>query len=158
MNADSPSMIRVTVGAVSIECQGSEPFVKAQVTELIDRLIDSNMSLAEYASVNDRLSPESTSSIDLSMNSICSKLKVKTGPALVLASCAFLSLVENKGTFARREIIQAMRSANNYFTPTYVSNLSSYLKSLSNKLLENAKGHYALKADALQELRKALED
>jgi endoglucanase Acf2 len=58
---------------------------------------------------------------------IAGQLSVKTGPDLIIAAAAKLTLVDGKDTFSRDELIAAMKTATSYYKKSDVNNLSSYL-------------------------------
>ncbi|MEM5401137.1 MULTISPECIES: hypothetical protein [Paraburkholderia] len=89
---------------------------------------------------------------------IAARLKVESGPELVLAAAARLTMAEGHSVFTRKQLINEMRSAHSYFKETYVKNLSGSVHRLlkDNKLNEPSKGNLALTASCRAELEARL--
>jgi hypothetical protein len=87
----------------------------------------------------------------MTLNNVCLKLKVETGPDLILAACAYLTIMQG------REILATMREAR-YYKSSYSRNLSSYLQTLvkQDKLRERASETYAITPAYEDEVRATL--
>lgn len=161
----STSKIKIKLGAIEVEYEGSESFLKeelpallAAVSDLYQRSSSLNnpvSSLAAPSSVVDSNGSAEKPKIEMTTGSIAARLQVKSGPELIMAAAARLSLVEGLDSFSRKRLIEQMRSATAYFKPAYVSNLSASLNGLlkGSKLNEPSKDHYALTASSENELR-----
>ncbi|HKP11749.1 MAG TPA: hypothetical protein VJZ91_06545 [Blastocatellia bacterium] len=89
----------------------------------------------------------------LHINSIATKLGTKTGPELAVAAAASLQIFEQKETFTRTELLEAMKKATMHYKDTMSGNLTSIIKSLLGpKLNQISDGVYSLTAEAYQDL------
>jgi hypothetical protein len=94
----------------------------------------------------------------MSTNTIASKLGMNSGPDLIIAACANLTLVKNKETFHRKDILAEMKTASNYYKGSHSNNLSASLKSLvsGDKLIERTKDVFALTASEKKSIKLKL--
>lgn len=83
---------------------------------------------------------------------------VNSGPELILAACAHLTLVKGKESFTRKEIIEEMNTAKSYLKRSYISNLSKSLTNLvkSGKISETGREIYSLTAQTRKEMEQLL--
>lgn len=89
----------------------------------------------------------------LHINSIATKLGVKTGPDLAVAAAASLQVMDGKETFTRSELLDAMKKATMHYKDNMSGNLTSIIKSLLGpKLNQISDGVYSMTADAYQDL------
>jgi hypothetical protein len=166
------SKIKIKLGAIEIEYEGSETFLKEELPALLTAVSDL------YQRSHENLPPVTTATgtptitqipsatvinserpkIQATTQSIAAKLQVKSGPDLIMAAIARLTFVEGIATIPRDRITAEMKTANAYFKPTYVKNLSGYLHKLvkDSKLNESSKGQYALTARSLQEMESRI--
>jgi hypothetical protein len=147
------SKVKIKAGTIEVEFEGSEDYMKEELPGLVELLY--SLSPTDQSSEEEGESEELEASTDkskqklqMTTNTIASKLSVKTGNDLVIASCAHLTFVKGADTFTRGNILAEMKLASNYFKATMRKNLSSSLKTLINqgKILETAKDTYALDA------------
>jgi hypothetical protein len=77
---------------------------------------------------------------------------------LALAACAYLFFVEQKSTFSRENILDAMKKASTYYKENDRKNLSSSLNSLMKNgvVLERTQGNFAIHANKIKELEVTL--
>ncbi len=149
------SKIRIRIGEIEVEYEGTEEFLKKEVPELLKTVSEL------YRPVNDgngsTLSTPS-SDLQLSMGNIAAKLDAKTEPDLVIAACAYLSLVKKEQTYDRGTILTAMKGASGFYKNNYSSNLTKSLHNLVKKgdLVQNAKGSYTLSANKTKDLGSRL--
>jgi len=160
------SKIRIKIGQIEVEYEGSEEFTKQELLGLIQTMSDL-CKTAIPTPLPTAISPTPTLATaaspqplvgQISVGNIAAKIKCKKGPDLVLAAAASLALVKNKDCFTRQEILEEMKAATGYYKTTYMSNLTVYLNGLikSAKLLERPSGEYALHANARSELESQL--
>lgn len=152
------SKIRVQFGAVEVEYEGSDEFLKEGLLDLIQSIADMQEAMRPTIGTVDAVSPnqgngESTLSVaetqfQGSINTIATKLGVDSGPDLILATMAHFTFVQGKDTIDRKEIIREMKGATMYYKPSYISNLSAALAGLvkSGAVNEIRSGVYALAA------------
>lgn len=158
-----PSKIRIKVGEVEIEYEGEEQFLKQELTGLLTAVAELHNAVgAPHKKIPPAATTQSdtaaTSNIKLTTTSIAHKLSVKTGPDLLIAAAAHLTLVKHQPTFPRQQLHDEMKSATSYYDKNYSANLSKHFTSAlkGNKLTESAKDTYALTADAIKELEVRL--
>lgn len=163
MENESMSKIKLKVGSVEIEFEGSEEYMKGQLPTLIELLCANapNDDEEEVTSNSDVLPPSGDSSkkkIEMTTNTIAAKLNVKSGADLIIAACAHLCLVKGHDTFTRKNILAEMQTASNFYTKSYSKNLSRYLKTIVNedKIIERSQDTYALSASEKTRLGSSL--
>ena len=147
--------IRIHIGDIEIEFEGSEEFIQEQIPELLQDIAQMRVSSDAEPEVIEEVSAEEREKFsDLSPTTIAQKIDAKTGRDLIIAAAAYLTFVENKPTFSRREILDMMKKASHYYQKNYSKNLSGYLKRLVKDkiLLQTSTGLYALSADARKDL------
>ena len=112
--------IAIKLGKLEIEFSGSEDYIRNGLPELIDLLFsypledceddDDNtvLSSAEEAEELPENPDPAKRKLQMTTNSISARLAAKTGPDLVLAACAHLTLVKGADTFERKNILAEM--------------------------------------------------
>lgn len=158
------SKIRIKLGAIEVEYEGSEAFLKEELPALLQAVSElytksgGTVAPPEGNVAQPVVPVNGTGSLEMTTASIASKLGVNSGPQLVLAAAAHLRFVKNLDKFPRRQLTEQMRSAASFFKESYVSNLSKTIKVLmkENKLNEPSQEVYALTHAAEQELRSRL--
>jgi hypothetical protein len=159
------SRIRIKVGTTEVEFEGSEDYMKQELPALIELLTESapadtgvDTDEAEEAEVLEPSGDPTKRKLDLSTNTIASKLGAKTGTDLALATCAHLCLVKGADSFERKHILGEMRLATNFYKKSYAANLSSYLKTLvkDSKILETSDDKFALDSKEKTSLEQRL--
>ncbi|PLZ01956.1 hypothetical protein CY652_13070 [Burkholderia sp. WAC0059] len=164
------SKIRIKLGAIEVEYEGSETFLKEELPALLSAVSDLyQRSQADGASDSDLPKATNPSTLNGSeglkheplqgtTNTIAARLQVKKGPDLVLAAAARLALVQNLQLFSRQQVLDEMKSATQYFRPAHLNNLTRSLHGLvkDGKLNEPSKDNYALTAACKQELEARL--
>lgn len=155
------SKIRIKLGPIEVEYEGSETFLKEELPQLLSAVSElysrSNIPKDVNPDGNPPASP-SGGTLQGTTGTIAAKLTVKQGPDLILAAAARLHFVVGKQTFSRQEIIDEMKSATAYYKKTYLSNLTGYLNNLmkDGKLLEPSSGTYSLSASTQTDLKARL--
>lgn len=157
------SKVRIKAGNVEVEFEGSEEYMKDELPSLVELLysLSPNGSSTEEEGDTEGVeapTDKSKQKIQMTTNTIASKLGVKSGNDLVLAASAHLTFVKGADTFSRSNILAEMKLASNYYKANMRGNLSSSLKTLinQNKLLETAKDTYALEAKTKDQLGSQL--
>lgn len=164
------SKIKIKMGAIEIEYEGSEAFLKEELPALLSAVSDlytaseiansTTNSEPPTGSVEFGPQPQSktTSTLQVTTGSIAARLNANSGPELVLAAAARLTLSLGVATFSRSQLLQEMKSATAYFKQTYTKNLSGSLNRLvkDNKLFETSKNTYSLSASAKSSLEARL--
>lgn len=154
------SKIKIKMGAIEIEYEGSEAFLKEELPALLSAVselyrssgvTDPKPASEPTSSVTPQsLASPTSSNIQITTGSIAARIGVKSGTDLIMAASARLTLSLGIDNFSRAQILEEMKTASAYHKKTYVNNLTKYLNQLvkEHKLLETSKGTYALSAAA----------
>ena len=163
MEVQTKSKIKLKVGQVEVEFEGSESYLKEQLPSLVELLCSyAPEETHDFEVEEEDILPESKDpakkKFELTTNTIAAKLNVNSGPELVLAACAHLSLVKGADTFHRKNILAEMKLASNYYKKTHGKNLSQSLKALirDGKIIESTQDVYALNASTKKTLETRL--
>ena len=155
------SWIRLKAGEAEVEFRGSEGFVREALPGLVGFVKE--MSSPEGLSDDDYQEAPSSSNSDkqmpaMTVNTVAARLNIKKRKDLVMAACAYLSVIKGKERFERKEILDGMKSAQNYYKVGYRKALTDLLDSLvkDGKRLETEKNIYALDARAKSDLEAKL--
>jgi hypothetical protein len=138
------SRIRIKLGQIEVEYEGSDAFIKGEIQGLLGQLAQlqpQQQSDSSQASLKSGGSGGGQSSLGTT-SSIVARLGDSTGTGLVLAACAHLTFVKQQERFERQVILDEMKTATGYYKRTFNNNFSSYLGRLvkAQKLLELSKG------------------
>ena len=150
------SKIKIKMGAIEIEYEGSEEFLKVELPELLKAVSDlyksSGASLEEQDGIAS--TPAATKGIQGTTATIAAKLGGGSGPDLLMCAAARLTFVLHKEKFHRKELLEEIKSASNYYNTNYAKNLTNLLGNLvkSGKLMEPSKDSYSLSADSLKNI------
>ncbi len=167
---DKPSdriRVRLRVSWLEIEYEGTPEHIRDHMFELVDHVLsvqpDKSLPISSVGGEEGASSDgpsHATGSHDLSTSTIASILSAKTGTQLVLAASAKLRISDGKAQFARKEILDEMKSAPAYYKTTYSSNLTKSLDNLvkADKLRSTGAGVFALSAKEEGRLRQALDE
>ncbi len=156
------SKIRIKIGAVEVEYEGTEEFLKKELPELLAAVAKLYRTSATTPDEEGDLSAVAPTSAAAKMKgttgSIAAKLGAGSGSGLIMAAAARLTFVSKQESFTRKQLLDEMKSASGYYRKTYRDNLSSYLKNLvkDRQLVEEAAGRYSVPANARAELRKKI--
>lgn len=160
--------IKIKIGSIEIKYEGTEDYLKNDLPALIDKLValkgvQTEEPISESTDETEEKPSESkgvsnNAPLQMSINSISAKLNVKSGSDLIIAACAHLTLVQNRETFQRKDILNEMKKASNYFKISHRGNLTSLLKTLvtNHKLIERKTDTYAISANTLKSLKSTL--
>lgn len=157
------SKIRIKLGVVEIEYEGSDGFLKDELPGLLDKLysIVPPASLGPLANGNSGeeqaagvVSPVLPTNDVGTTSSIAADLGAKTGPDLALAAAARLTFGLDKASFTRKELLAEMQTATSYYNKNMSGNLSKMISAMikDRALREVAKDTFALSADKRREL------
>ncbi len=156
------SKIKIRLGPIEVEYEGSESFLKGELPDLIRTISD----LYRTANLNNRDEDNAgngdengvnNSPLKLSTNSIAAKLRVTSGPELAVAAAAHLTFVRGSEVFSRQNLLKEMQNASSYYKGNYAKNLTSTInRLLKTKFNQSSSGNFALTADAKEELRAKL--
>lgn len=163
---------RLAIGDFQVDYEGPESFLREGIHDLIERLVDHYGNHgASIPAPDEPIHDENDSNtrtdgdmqidsprIDLSVSTIATRIRAKTGPELAIAAAAHLTLVQSKDRFSRQEILFYMKNAPGIYKKTFSNNLGSSLQRLvgSQRLNEVAVGRYALSATEKHRVETAL--
>lgn len=156
--------LRIKVGQVEVECEGSDDFLRKELPELLRVVLELRGSSGD-SSANDSESTVDGAHTDrsaaagvLSTSTVAAKIDAKTGSDLTLAAVAALVIGGRKDSVSRGEILKAMQSAKAYYKTTYRNNLSKSLATLvkAQDLLDQGNEHFGLQQAKRNELAKKL--
>jgi len=160
------SKVRIKIGDVEIEYEGSEDFLKKELPKLLSAFstlykesgILTSPTLQSVPTVNEGAGEAAGNAISGTTTTIAHKLKCSTGPDLVIAAAARLTLSLGRESFSRKELASEMKNATSFCKVSYISNLTSSLKRLrkKGKLNEPTTNTYALSPAAIEELKTRL--
>ncbi len=152
------------LGNIELQYEGNESFLKTELPKLFHELLE----IYKSGSKDGELEPPvmekpitetpSGKKLELSVNTIATKLKMKGRKNLVMAACLYLALVEEKAVFSRNEILEAMKTATHFYTENSKKSLSQYIISLIDQgyLLERSQGVFAIEGGTLRDLQNVL--
>lgn len=162
------SKIKIKIGPIEIEYEGSEAFLKEELPALIAAVtnlhresgicdsVETPTPIIENNNSNEFIPKGNT--LNLTTGSIAARLGVKTGPELILAAAARLILSLGQENFTRSQLSTEMKSASAYYKQTYMKNLTSALNRLlkEDKLFEISKDKYSISASTISEMESRL--
>lgn len=149
------SRIRIKYGAIEIEYEGKESFLRDELPSLIEaisKLSSPNLTPPAIETPQEQALPGGNGGAievqKLGISSIIARLKISTGPDLVVAAAAFLTFTEGKDIFSYQELRDTTKQATGHYNETFRSNFSSYVKSLvkSKKINDIGSQKYSLTA------------
>jgi hypothetical protein len=159
------SKIKLKIGPVEVECEGSEDFLKSELPELLKLALSIHKEHAaippadeERADPKAKAKGKSGETVQMSVKSVAAKLSASTGPEIIMAAVASLALMKGKEAFPRQEILDEMKLAAGYYKASMRGNLSSSLKGLvdSGDLIEQSSEVYTIPPEKLAEIEARL--
>lgn len=149
------SKIRIKLGSIEVEYEGSEAFLKKELPDLMKTVAELYKSVgAPIEQKDERDDDGRPKGIRLSTKSIAAKLNCSSGRDLVVAASAHLTLAKNHDSFTRKELLSEMQSAIGYYKKTYGDNLTNALNGLlkDGTLTELSGDNYSLSEPKRKEL------
>lgn len=168
------SKIKIKLGAIEVEYEGSESFLKDELPSLLTAVSDlyqqPHMGAAQPAAGSAAAHPPArdgspqinghgrNAAIQGTTNHIATRLQVRSGPELVIAAAARLGIVEGASLFSRQRLIDEMKTASGLYKASYSKNLTRILRQLvkEQKLNEPSAENYALTPQCSSELEARL--
>ncbi|MEP4990623.1 MAG: hypothetical protein ABJV68_23445 [Paracoccaceae bacterium] len=153
--------IKIRVGKIELEYEGSHEFLKDGLSGLLQE-IGTLADVSDFEDVATDLAEPMTAEIPavtpgnklaLSANSIATHYGSKSASDLALCAIYQLQLVQGNDTCSRDDVMKVMKSATNFYKKSMRgTNLSSAFKTLVNqkKINELADEKYALTAQTKQ--------
>lgn len=163
----SESKIKIRMGAIEIEYEGSTQFLKEEFLELVEAVSKLHKATHEPLSGTGSVEAASKQPITVnvneakivgSTNEIAKKLGGENGTQLIVAAAAKLFFVDGKSTFSNVELRKEMNSATSFVDKSMKSNFAANLKSavLKDKLKETGTDTYSLPAKIEDDMRAKL--
>ena len=148
--------IRIKVGTIELEYESEKALAKADALELLASVSATAKARPGGAATLDGAGDDAD--VEHSVSDIAQKIDAKTGPDLLKAAAASLTLVKNKPKFTRKELTTEMKLAGAYWKSSYTKNLGAYLKTLvrGGEFLQQGEKEYALSATAKSDIRAKL--
>ena len=152
------SKIKIKLGPVEVEYEGSEDFLKKELPELLSAISklyrDSGITESERSEDIPATLGGIGQNVVVTTGTIAAKLKATTASDLALAAAARMIFGGGQESFTRDQLLKEMKTATSYFKKSYTSNLTKTLNSLvkSGKFVEIASNTYALSANTKSEL------
>ena len=147
--------VAIAIGSLSFSGEGEQTWVTEQFDKILAKVPEllkqaPNLVSPSSGSANGggQQSRQSAGIAKGTVAAIAAKLGVATGPELIMAAAAKLTFVDGKDSFSRKSLLEAMKTATNYYKQTYSNNLSKYLKTVQQdqRLTEHAADQFALTA------------
>lgn len=155
------SKLRIKVGTLEIDYEGSEEFNKADLLALLEALhkirAESGSDLADVEQGDSDKVVKQTGDT-LSTSTVAQRLGADSGPLLALAAMAKLIISAGAESATRKQILAEMKLAKSFYKSSYGSNLGNTLKRLvqDGALHEVGTNNYSLNEKKRDELRKKL--
>ena len=164
MEAHVSNKLRIRIGEVEIDYEGTEEFLKQELPALLKTAMELHKAAGALGGGKSGTAADAGNGkggvASLTTGTIAARLKAKSGPTLLMAAAAHLTFVANKSPFSRQDLLLQMKSATSYYKKSYSNNLTKYLSGAvtEGKLQESAKNAFALSADTKTELESQLAD
>lgn len=143
------SKIRIRMGAIEVEYEGSEAFLKDELPDLlsaVSKLYRESGAAGADANLDLNADTGAGSFATGTTGGIAAKLGCTSGSDLIIAAAAKLALIDKQQSFPRKTLHEEMKTASSYYNKNYGPNLSKYLTALvkAGRLNEPAKDRYSL--------------
>lgn len=152
------SKLRIKIGDVEIDCEGTEDFLKQELPQLLTTAMELRKAVGkpQISPNNDKhaqggIGTGSSEVPSMTTAAIAARIGVNSGSGLLKAAAAHLTLVKGVASYSRQQLLAEMQSATSYYKKNYSPNLSKYIKTALQKegfLSETATNSYALTAAA----------
>lgn len=159
----STSKIRIKLGAIEVEYEGNEEFLKKELPDLIAAVSKLHSDSGGRFDEADSPAPKTKSktqsgSFEGTTATIAAKLGSESGGELIVAAAAQLTLVEGMDDFSTKDLRAACRKGKNLWKKSYANNFAIYLANLvkAGALNEVREDVYALDAKKKKEVETAL--
>lgn len=154
------SKLRVKVGEIEFEFEGSEEFLKAEIPEILKSILAHRREVGVSPIVTPATgqAPGAESLLQGTTATFAAKLGGSSGPELAITAAARLRFALGSDTFTRSKLIEEMKTATSYYKRSYNNNLTKTLAVLvsNGKFIECAKDTYSLHANLIAELQAKL--
>jgi|GEM_PF-4461256 len=155
--------IQLANGPLTVNYEGPLDFLDDGLLTIVEEFIGITKDVAPPAPSSTNQTKASTGSgsngpLQMTTGTIAGRLSVKSGPELIMACAAKLTLADDKETFNRKDILLEMKSAPSYSKESYRKNLSSLLDGLikGDQIREISPSTYAVEATTKEKLIQQL--
>ncbi len=161
------SKLRIRIGEVEIDYEGTEEFLKQELPQLLKTAMELHKAAgatpANEADGKSNPADETggaKNGLSFTTGGIAAKIEAKSGSDLLLAAAGHLVLMNKTEPFSRAQLLTEMKDAKAYYKKSYSGNLSGYLKTAlrDGSLAETATDSFTLTARARKDLEKKLAD
>jgi hypothetical protein len=160
------SKLRVKLGRLELDFEGSEDFIKQELVTLLTQLktlgalsaSDPDADAEESGDTGGGARKKTQPSSDITTSTIAAKTGADSGPELAMAAAVRLTMIGGASKATRDEIVTEMRGASAYFKQTYVKNLTRTLKQLvtEQRLNDMGSNSYSIPAPERKKLEEKL--
>jgi hypothetical protein len=107
--------VRIRVGDVEVECEGSEPFFREELPSLLKSVLAASGARGPGPERVQRREIDADTDVKVSTSAIASKIKAKTASDLILAAAISLASGSGASTFGREELLKEMKEASAFY-------------------------------------------
>ena len=165
--SDNRAKVRLRIGQLEVEYEGHASFLKDDLVQLMQRMIDlhtqNHVVLAavppQEGGAEGSVKPMSSVE-EMSIRTVAQRLNATSGPDVVLAAAAHLTIFQGQEVFSRQQILDNIKKAHGYYKKSMAGNLSGSLQSLlkQDQLREPSDENYALAVAGRTRIDAALAD
>lgn len=162
------SKLRIRIGEVEIDYEGTEEFLKQELPQLLKTAMELHKAAGsapggdtgEKRRAGTGGAAAANAVPSLTTGSIAAKIGADSGSDLLLAAAGHLVLVKKTEPFSRAQLLNEMKGATAYYKKNYAANLTGYVRTAlkDGPLSETAKNSFTLTAAARKDLEKRLAD
>ncbi|WP_139212920.1 hypothetical protein [Pseudomonas sp. NFR09] len=163
------SKIKIKLGAIEIEYEGSESFLKEELPQLLGAVSElyqkSHATLGVVASTSSSeiknevgLLTTTSQKLKTTTGALAARLQVKSSADLIIAAAAKLTFDDGLQVIPAGRLLEEIKSAPSYYKASYGTNFVRSLGVLvkSGKLNEPTKNNYALTSKLVSELESRI--
>jgi hypothetical protein len=161
-----PAKLRLKIGQLELEYEGSETFIENGLMHIIERLTTLDVpnmpppphEAGEQATLPPPAAQLAPPKSSLSTTDFAAQMGAKSGTDLVMAAASYLHHTKGVEEFRRPDILQEMKSAKAFFRASYGSNLTKSLDTLvkSGRLQNPRSDTYTLPYREIENTRPRL--
>ena len=120
------SKMRIRVGEIEVEYEGSEEFIKAELPALMEHVAKLQRSLPTLKAGGGTADESEAGS--MSCTTIAQKLNAKKSPLLMMAAALKLTLANSGKEFTKSELREMMKSAIGFYKSSFANNFDATLQ------------------------------
>jgi hypothetical protein len=149
------SNISIRVGGISFDWETDLQLTLEDINQLLDRIGALYMATppaidgAKVGEPPQQVPNAAVASVapGLHVNSIASTMSASSGPDLAIAAAAYLQIVQQKSSFTRQELLDAMKEATKFYNANMSGNLTKILNGLvGSRLNQVGQNSYSMSA------------